>query len=64
MRALPKHMFKWARHITGLIKKEKHRLASIIDELEAFAEFRHLTAREIELKSQLNADIATLLREE
>jgi hypothetical protein len=48
----------------GYLKKEKHRIASTIDELEAFAEIRPLTAQEIELKSQSNAEIEKLLREE
>jgi hypothetical protein len=38
--------------------------SSIIDDLEALAEVRPLSEHEIELKSQLNAQIAGLFREE
>ena len=64
IRALRTHLVGWARHTTGLLKKEKVRLSSIIDALEALAEIRLLSAQEIELKSQSNAQIAKLLREE
>jgi hypothetical protein len=40
------------------------RLSSIIDDLEVLAEVRPLSTKEIELKSQLSAEIAKLLREE
>ena len=58
------HLVGWARHTSGLLKKEKEQLSSIIDALEALAEVRLLSAQEIELKSQSNAQIAKLLREE
>jgi hypothetical protein len=45
-------------------KNEKLRLSSIIDNLEALAKVRPLLPHEIELKSQLNVEIARLLREE
>jgi hypothetical protein len=61
---LRKHLSGWARHVTGILKKEKQRLSSTIDSLEALAEVRPLSAQEIELKSQSNAQIASLLREE
>jgi hypothetical protein len=64
MRALRKYLSGWARHTTGILKKEKLRLSSIIDDLEALAEVRPLSVQEIELKSQSNAQIAGLLREE
>jgi mannosylglycoprotein endo-beta-mannosidase len=54
----------WARHVTGILKKEKARLSSIIDDLEALAEVGPLSTQEIELKNQSNAKIASLLREE
>jgi hypothetical protein len=59
-----KHLLGWARHVTGILKKENQRLSTIIDELEALAEVRLLSVNEIELKSQSNAQIANLLREE
>jgi hypothetical protein len=36
--SLRKHLPRWARHTTGLLKKEKHHLSSIIDDLEALGE--------------------------
>jgi hypothetical protein len=50
--------------MTGQFKHEKLILTSHIDELEAIAEVRLLTAQEIELKSQYNAKLTGLLREE
>jgi hypothetical protein len=64
MHALRKHLSGWVRHTTRLLNKEKVQLSSIIDELEALEEVHPLTASEIERKSQSNADIAILLREE
>ena len=51
IRALRNYLVGWARHTTGLLKKEKQRLSSIIDDLEALAEVRPLSMQEIELKS-------------
>jgi hypothetical protein len=62
--SLCSHLRGWARHVTRVLKKEKLRLSSIIVELEALAEVRPLSRKEIELKSQSNAEIARLLREE
>jgi hypothetical protein len=45
----------------GILKKEKQRLYSIIDGLEALAEKQRLSTHEIELKSQSNAQIARML---
>jgi mannosylglycoprotein endo-beta-mannosidase len=64
LRDVRKHLSGWARHVTGILKREKQRLSIIIDELEAMAEFCPLSMHEIELKSQSNAQIASLLREE
>ena len=41
----------------GILKKEKLRLSSIIDELEALAEVRPLSEHEIEIKNHSNAQI-------
>ena len=38
IRALRTYLVGWARHTTGLLKKEKLRLSSIIDVLEALIE--------------------------
>jgi hypothetical protein len=51
-------------HVIGVLKKEKQRLSSIIDDLEALAEVSPLSLQQIELKNQSNAKIACLLREE
>jgi hypothetical protein len=48
--ALRSHLSGWARHLTGVLKKEKLRLSSIIDDLEALAEVGPLSTQEIELK--------------
>ena len=64
LRALRRHLSGWARNTAGLLKKEKLRLSSIIDDLEAIAEIRPLTTQEIEYKSQSNATLAGTLREE
>jgi hypothetical protein len=64
IRALRKHLGGWARHVAGILKSEKLRLSTLIDDLEALAETRLLSAQEVELKSQYNAQIASMLREE
>jgi hypothetical protein len=64
IRALRSHLSGWARHVTGVLKKEKLRLSSIIEDLEALAEVGPLSEHEIELKNPYNAKIASLLREE
>ena len=63
IRATRTHLMGWARHTAGLLKKEKLRLVSIIDNLEALAKNRLLSTHEIELKSQSNAQLAGLPRE-
>jgi mannosylglycoprotein endo-beta-mannosidase len=50
--------------VSGVLKKEKQRLSSIIDDLEALAEISPLSPQQIEIKNQSNAKIACLLREE
>jgi hypothetical protein len=50
--------------MTRQLKQEKLNLTSHVDELEAIAKVRLLTAQEIEIKSQYNAKLAGLLREE
>jgi hypothetical protein len=64
MCVLHKHLSGWASHTTGILKKEKLHLSAITDELEAFAEVRLLSSQGIDSKSQSNAQIAGLLREE
>jgi hypothetical protein len=50
--------------MAGQLKQEKPSLSSDIDDLEALVEVRPLTKQEIDLKSQYNAKLASLLREE
>jgi mannosylglycoprotein endo-beta-mannosidase len=50
--------------VSGVLKKEKQRLSSIIDVLEALAEINPLSPQLIEIKNQSNAKISCLLREE
>ena len=47
-----------------VFQKEKLRISSIIDELEALAEVRPLSEHEIEIKNHSNVQIANMLREE
>jgi hypothetical protein len=55
---LCKHLGGWARHTTGILKQERLRLSTMIENLEALAEVHPLLVHEIELKSQYNAQIA------
>ena len=64
MRNLRTFLRGWARHVSGMLKKEKIRLSAIIDELDGFAAVRPLSTQEIDLKNQSNAPVARLLREE
>ena len=64
MRNMRTFLRGWARHTTGMLKKEKARLSAIIDELEEIAESQPLSTQDIELKNQSIARIAQLLREE
>ena len=51
IRATHTHLVGWARHTTGILKKEKPRLSAVIDALEELAEVRPRSTQEIELKS-------------
>ena len=64
MRNLRKFLRGWARHTTGMLKKEKERLCSIIDELDKLAESRPLSANESDLKRHSNEQVGRMLREE
>jgi hypothetical protein len=61
---LRNHLSGWAKHESGILKKERQRLSSIIDDLEALVEVRPLSTQEIKLKNQSNIEIVRLLREE
>jgi hypothetical protein len=43
------HLSCWERHESGILKKKKLRISSIIDDLEALAEVRPLSMQEIEI---------------
>ena len=64
MRNLRKFLRGWARHTTGMLKKEKERMCSIIDELDKLAEVRPLSANESDLKQHSNELVGHMLREE
>jgi hypothetical protein len=51
MCVMRKHLSRWATHVSGINKKEKTGLSYVIDDLEALADIRPLSAQEIELKS-------------
>ena len=50
--------------MTGLYKKEKKRLAEIINKLDLQAEIRPLSVSELDQKNQANEQITRLLCEE
>ena len=54
---------EWALNTSGHYKKQRKGYL-VIDELDMTAESRELSAKEIEVKNQSNAQIAKLLREE
>jgi mannosylglycoprotein endo-beta-mannosidase len=64
LRSMRRYLGGWARQMAGQLKKEKLALSSCIDDLEALAEVHPLTTHEIEIKSQYNAKLVGLLREE
>ena len=64
IRNLRKFLRGWARHTTGMLKKEKERLCSIIDELDKLAEIRPLSVTESDLKRHSNEQVGRMLREE
>jgi hypothetical protein len=64
LHSLHSHLSGWVRHVTGILTKEKLRLSSIIDDMEALVQVRPLSTQEIELKSQSNAAIEGILHEE
>jgi hypothetical protein len=43
------HLSCWERHESGILKKKKLKISSIIDDLEALAEVRPLLMQEIEI---------------
>ena len=64
MRNMRKFLRGWARHTTGMLKKEKECMCSIIDELDKLAEVRPLSANENDLKRHSNEQVGRMLREE
>jgi hypothetical protein len=47
IRALRSHLSGWVRHVSGVLRKEKLRLSSIIDDQETLAEVGPLSTQEI-----------------
>ena len=64
IRAMRRFLIGWAKHTSGIYKKEKQRLSTIIDDLDKIAETRILSQQEIDMKNQSNEQIARLLQEE
>jgi hypothetical protein len=57
MRNLCSHLNGWVRQVICILKKEKLRLSTIIDDLEALVEVPTLFLYEIELKSHMVPDV-------
>ena len=64
IRRLRQHLRGWAKHVSGLYKKEKISLLNKLDELDKKAELVELNESERILKHVLNERLAELLREE
>jgi hypothetical protein len=64
IRRLRQHLRGWAKHVSGVYKKEKTTLLNKLDELDKKAEHTLLNDSERDLKHVLNERLAELLREE
>ena len=64
IRAARQFLTGWAKYTSGIYKKEKLRLSTIIADLDKIAETRTLSQHEIDIKNQSNEQMARLLREE
>jgi hypothetical protein len=63
IRRLRQHLRGWAKHKSGVNKKEKD-LLDKLDSLDKKAETTVLTPKEVDLKQSLNTRLSELLREE
>jgi hypothetical protein len=61
---LRQHLRGWAKHTSGVNKKEKKDLLDKLDSLDKKAETTVLTPQEVDLKQSLNNRLSELLREE
>jgi hypothetical protein len=64
IRRFRQHLRGWAKHVSGVYKKEKITLLNKLDELDKKAELTMLNDSERDLKHVLNERLAELLREE
>jgi hypothetical protein len=64
IRRLRQHLRGWAKHTSGVNKKEKKDLLDKLDSLDKKAETTMLTPQEVDLKQRLNTCLSELLREE
>jgi mannosylglycoprotein endo-beta-mannosidase len=64
IRRLRQHLRGWAKHVSGVYKKEKITLLNKLDELDKKVEHTLLNDSERDLKHVLNERLAELLREE
>jgi hypothetical protein len=64
IRRLHQHLRGWAKHVSGVYKKEKTTLLNKLDELDKKIEHTLLNDSERDLKHVLNERLAKLLREE
>lgn len=58
------HLRGWAKHTSGLYKKEKKKILDKLDELDKKAEIALLTPQEVDLKHWLKNRLVEMLREE
>jgi hypothetical protein len=64
IRRLRQHLRGWAKHTSGIYKKEKASLLNKLDELDKKSEIVELNESERNLKHVLNERLTELLREE
>ena len=64
IRTLRQYLWGWAKHTSGVNKKEKQKLRSMADTLDKKAETMLLSPQEIDLKHYINERLAHMLREE
>lgn len=64
IRKLRQHLKGWAKHASGVYKKEKKDILDKIDSLDKKDEHTHLSRQEVDLKNCLHNRLAQILREE
>jgi hypothetical protein len=58
------HLRGWAKHISGVNKKEKHEIIGKLDDIDKKTEVSSLLPHELDLKHFLQNKLAQMLREE